>query len=1301
VAADTDSTPVTAPSRVWRWLRHFSWLGVALGVAIAGGIAWLTTQDALDLAVARAVAGSQGRLTVTNATGSLLSTVRVARIAWRGDDVAVEADDMALTWSVIGLFTRHVNVSGLGAHRLAITLKGSDAALALPADLSLPLEVSISNVGVERLEWHIGPRAGTITGVVFDYTGGARAHTVEKLRFVTEVGTLAGRAELAAVAPFALSAALKFDGDAAFRDTRAEVSAKGTLSEFAVDAKGTTRDAAVTANAMLTPFAATPMVRAHVAARDVDVARFNAALPATRLSVTLDAQPVAEGFAGTLAATNANAGAFDAGRVPLTTLNSRFRWDGRELALDDIDARLSGDARVTGRAAFPTDGAASRWQLRLLDVDLQRVHSTLVATRLRGTLDADVASGRQSVRADLSQADLSLNFAATVTGRRIDVERFRGRAGTGEITGRGRVTTDGARDFDVTAEAAHFDPSRFGAFPAGSVTGTISARGNLAPSWRADAALVLATGSNLAGLPISGNAKADITARTARDVAVKLAVASATFDVSGATGTPGDKLAFNADAQKVQDLRALLVKYAGVTVPETIAGAIHVRGTFTSEPGGNGLDMTVHGSGLQWGTLARIGTFDGTAKIAAGGLTIDPTANATRALGLKLAATKVSIPQGDYAQLAVDAGGTLAHHALDITLKGEGADGHARFTGEFRDLGTPAFSWAGSLDALDNRGALAMQLEAPAPIEWAHDRLHVGAARVKVAEGRVDLGDLRLEGGRVTTRGAFDGIPLTALMRTAGVRSPLASTLVIAGDWSVAATPLLNGVVHVRRERGDLFGTESLTAAPDGLSLGITALEAEARFQDDNVAATATLRSQRAGNADATLAIKAADGAPGRITLDAPIAATLVADLPSLRPLQPWLGTLAVIDGRAHVDINAKGSLAHAVLDGVLTADDMRLDVPQYGVHWREGRLRGHFADNTLILEDLSFVGGDGRFTAHGTLARAAREGGTDIAPEARVNWTAEKFRALNRPDLQMTVAGSGVLAFEGGKIALRGDLDITQGRIQYEPSSVGQLSSDVVIVGRPRSAANGSATLDVPLLLDLNVGLGDDLRFEGEGLDTRLAGRLRLATAANGALTARGTISAVNGTYFVFGQRLAIDHGQLIFDGPVDNPAIDVTALRRNTAVEAGVEVTGTVRVPRVRLVSNPPVPDGEKLSWLMTGQGLDRASRADVAALSAASAMLVGKGQRPLTTTLANSIGLDDISLRERSTAVVSGTTSQVVAFGKRINDRLTLVYEQGLSVANNALRVEYALTRSLTLRAEAGIISSLGLYFRRSYD
>ena len=71
------------------------------------------------------------------------------------------------------------------------------------------------------------------------------------------------------------------------------------------------------------------------------------------------------------------------------------------------------------------------------------------------------------------------------------------------------------------------------------------------------------------------------------------------------------------------------------------------------------------------------------------------------------------------------------------------------------------------------------------------------------------------------------------------------------------------------------------------------------------------------------------------------------------------------------------------------------------------------------------------------------------------------------------------------------------------------------------------------------------------------------------------------------------------------------------------------------------------------------------------------------------------------ETTAGVTGGTSGQVVAFGKRISDRLTLVYEQGLTVATNALRIEYALSRSWTLRAEAGVVSSFGIFFRRSYD
>ncbi len=71
------------------------------------------------------------------------------------------------------------------------------------------------------------------------------------------------------------------------------------------------------------------------------------------------------------------------------------------------------------------------------------------------------------------------------------------------------------------------------------------------------------------------------------------------------------------------------------------------------------------------------------------------------------------------------------------------------------------------------------------------------------------------------------------------------------------------------------------------------------------------------------------------------------------------------------------------------------------------------------------------------------------------------------------------------------------------------------------------------------------------------------------------------------------------------------------------------------------------------------------------------------------------------DASRTTTSGATSQVVAVSKRLTDNLSLIYEQGLSVANNALKIEYALSRGLTLRAEAGLISGVGIYYSRSFD
>ncbi len=129
--------------------------------------------------------------------------------------------------------------------------------------------------------------------------------------------------------------------------------------------------------------------------------------------------------------------------------------------------------------------------------------------------------------------------------------------------------------------------------------------------------------------------------------------------------------------------------------------------------------------------------------------------------------------------------------------------------------------------------------------------------------------------------------------------------------------------------------------------------------------------------------------------------------------------------------------------------------------------------------------------------------------------------------------------------------------------------------------------------------------------------------------------------------------------------------------------------------------MPENEALAWLVTGQGLSAGSRVDYAALSAASAALLGRRGKPFTAGIAQRFGLDEISLQSAGASGAAGTTSQVVVFGKRISDRLSLGYEQGLSVASSALRLEYSLSRRVTLRAEAGTVSGVAIVYRRSFQ
>jgi translocation and assembly module TamB len=126
--------------------------------------------------------------------------------------------------------------------------------------------------------------------------------------------------------------------------------------------------------------------------------------------------------------------------------------------------------------------------------------------------------------------------------------------------------------------------------------------------------------------------------------------------------------------------------------------------------------------------------------------------------------------------------------------------------------------------------------------------------------------------------------------------------------------------------------------------------------------------------------------------------------------------------------------------------------------------------------------------------------------------------------------------------------------------------------------------------------------------------------------------------------------------------------------------------------------VSEGERLSWLVLGRAPTDATKADLGLLQAAAGALLARGDSmPIDRRLAKTFGLDEISFRG------SGEVQdRAIALGKRLSDKVYVSYEQGIgTVTSSLVKLDYALSRRWSLRAETGTSSGWGVFYRFSWD
>ncbi|WP_144145034.1 translocation/assembly module TamB domain-containing protein [Paraburkholderia sp. BCC1884] len=830
-------------------------------------------------------------------------------------------------------------------------------------------------------------------------------------------------------------------------------------------------------------------------------------------------------------------------------------------------------------------------------------------------------------------------------------------------------------------------PPKRGAPPArkieARVTGTLTAAGMLGPVFTTKAEFKLGP-SVYDGLPLTGAGTVQLAGSRILPSRANLSVAGNQVDLQGSFGARGDRLRFRVNAPELERLGFGL------------AGLVDADGDVTGSFAHPNVVLNYKADSVVFSNN-RIGHAEGHAELRDG---------ANGALVFTTDARELSAGGVDLTTLTARLSGTRANHTLEAAATGKLQDRPLDLTLAANGKLTEARDgtrWDGTVTRLQNRGTPALNLESPLTVSAGPSRLMLGATRLSLEGATLSLKSFAFDHGKAQSAGSLSGISIARLQdlrrEITGEPPAVKTDLIFDGDWDFTLGTTASGYVQLKRRSGDV----TVEIGRGLASLGIGDISARAEFSGGNrLNATVHAQASRIGviDADAHTTLVPRDGFLS-VDEEGALAGNVNANVPSLKTTGGLFGPSYLLDGHLALKLALGGTVAKPNLTGSLVGDGLSATMVDQGVQLKDGVVRIALSHNLVDFQQVEFHGASGTLRATGRVRLDGAE------PDLNANIVADKLELFAAPDRNLSLTGSASVANAGaqGGMAINGKFVVDHALFDMPEQSAPKLGDDVVIV-RPDGTVAGERTPPVagtnkPIgpfapRANIDISLGDSFKFRGQGADLGLTGTITALSAPNLPLRAVGNVRVTPGsTYTAFGRKLNIENGFFTFNGPVANPGLNILAMRRNQQVEAGVQVTGTVQFPVAKLVSEPNVPDNEKLSWLLFGHGTDQGNNLGQQSTMTTALALLGSasGKR-----IAQTFGLDEFSIGRSEVGL---TDPQVVMVSKAINEWLVIGYEQGLQSASNAIKATVNLTRYWSVAAYGGTFDGLDLLYTRRFD
>lgn len=516
----------------------------------------------------------------------------------------------------------------------------------------------------------------------------------------------------------------------------------------------------------------------------------------------------------------------------------------------------------------------------------------------------------------------------------------------------------------------------------------------------------------------------------------------------------------------------------------------------------------------------------------------------------------------------------------------------------------------------------------------------------------IEFGGVVPDSGQAQLDVAVRGIRLENLLELAGNPHEIAGALTFgASVRGTAREPLWEAHLDI--------------TDPSVSGIGYDALTADLNYASQRLAIGAAISSGglELGRLDGNVKVDLAFRDVEERLLENPLNLDVVVDSMPLNAVELGVSTVRDVSGYARGRVQITGEPSALRFDGDTQVHRAAMYVPKLGVRFEGIQGRVVYAGSMARIDTLSIrSSAGGSADVKGTLDLAdVRDVGFEL------KFTADGFRGIDRRLASVRIDGGGQLEGSFRRPELSGRFRFSEGDVRADrflrqqqavdlsdPAIYALIDTTVVMEHQLFQTARNPFTEN--LRLDTQIEVGPDLWLRSEALEVELSGTLGVnMDQRSGDLVAFGTLQLPRGTFrYSIGQstdianilsrQLQISRGAVTFVGsPGMDPNLDIDAVFRTRSdlgpVEITVHVGGTALNPTMTTSSSPPLPDSERICYLVFASAcLGAGTEGRDLAASVLREGLIGQVGSQFSQVLVSGVGLIDY-FDIRSTGAGSG--------------------------------------------------------------